>query len=292
MTKQRQQRPTIAQIMRQQPTGVSLHELDILLAQCLGRSKIFLYSHPEHRLTAAQLRAVRRAVRRRQRGEPIAYITGHKEFYGRDFLVNRRALIPRPDTELMVDETLKYLRARRWHHRPLVVDIGTGCGNIAITLAKEYPHAQLVMTDISAPALALAKRNAKRYDVQLKSYCGNLLAALPRSLRGQIDVLVCNAPYLSKNEARKKTLAFEPQLALTPPLTHSPTSLIEKLFQQAPAFLKSNGVILVEIGYRQAKRVQKMCRAVFPRSQIITVRDLGGFDRVVLFVIYNIQKIC
>lgn len=270
---------TVREIM-QHRWGVPLHEIDILLAHTLRQDKVFLYSHPEYKLTAVEWRQVQRSIKRRRAGEPIAYITGHKEFFGLDFIVNRHVLIPRPDTEVLVEKTIQYLRAKTWRQPPLLVDIGTGSGNIAVTLAQLYPTAKVVMTDISKTALRVAQANAKQQHVRIKSYAGNVLQALPQRYQHTIDVLVCNAPYLSKTEARKKTLAYEPAVALTPK-RGSPTSIIEALLHQAPLYLKPGGVIFLEIGYRQAKQVSQLCQSAFPHSGVIIYQDLGKFDRVV-----------
>lgn len=271
---------TIADSMQRRYANVPLHEIDILLAHCLQKDTIFLYSHPKYRLTPAQRVALQTAIHRRQRGEPMAYITGHKEFFGLDFCVNRAVLIPRPDTELLVEHALEYLPKQSWSKPPVVVDIGTGSGNIAISLAKEFPQAAVTMTDISKNALRVAQKNAQRHQVSIQKYCGHLLEALPRRYHRTINVLTCNAPYLSKVEARKSMLAYEPKVALTPPLGSS-TQLIEELLRQAPAYVAPRAVIFLEIGYRQAHRVTAFCQRLFPNCTITIYQDLGKFDRLV-----------
>lgn len=269
---------TIAEMLRRR-WGIPLLDVDILIAHCLRRDRTYVYSHPNAPLTAAQYKRLRRFIQRRRNGEPLAYIIGTKEFFDLDFVVNRHVLIPRPDTEHLVEKALSYLRNRQWSHPPCVVDIGTGCGNIAITIAKHFPAADVTMTDISKTALVVARRNAKRHHVIVESYVGDLLTALPKRYRGHIDLLVCNAPYLSKNEARKKTLAYEPQSALTPQ-TGAPTSIIEKLLKQAPFYMSKKSAILLEIGWRQAQRVSLFASRFFPNTTIKVYKDLGGFDRV------------
>lgn len=264
------------------PVGTSLglslpfSELDILLCHILGKSREFLYSHPEYNLTKPQLVKFKLLVKRRQQDEPIAYITGHKEFYGLDFVITPAVLIPRPDTELLVDTVLEYCGKKKY----IIADIGTGSGNIAITLKHQLPSCDVIASDVSAAAVRVARANAKRLRTPITFYTSNVLKQLPKTLHGAIDILIFNAPYLTKQEAGKQNLHYEPQLALTP--TDSPTSLIEQLLQQAAPFLAPQGLIVLEMGYRQADQVSKLCNKYFPKSTITVKKDLGGFDRLVV----------
>lgn len=253
---------------------ISLHEMDLLLSFVLHKPKEFIYAHPTHQLTKVQHEQFQTLVKRRQQGEPIAYLTGHKEFYGLDFLVNKHVLIPRPSTETLIETVLPALSPKQ-----LICDVGTGSGNIALTLKYIKPNCSVIATDVSAPALQVAKHNAKRLQTKVKFYKSNVLKQLPKSLHHQIDIITFNAPYLTKQEAGKDNLKYEPQIALTP--TGSPTSLIEQLLQQAPAFLKPTGHIYFEIGWRQAKQVTKLCQEYFPNAKITVIKDLGGWDRVI-----------
>jgi len=254
---------------------VSLHEIDILLSYVLHKPKEFIYGHPQHTLTTSQQTKIFALLKRRRAGEPIAYLTGHKEFYGLDFLVSPAVLIPRPDTELLVEMVLDVCVRTNY----TIADIGTGSGNIAITLKHSLPNCTVIATDVSSAALAIAKKNAKHLQTKLQFFQGDVLQALPKRLHHTIDVLIFNAPYLTKTEAKKANLAHEPQLALTAP--GQPTELIERLLQQASEFLTPTGHIFLEIGYRQAQQVQKLCHRYFPTAQVSVQKDLGGFDRVV-----------
>lgn len=251
-----------------------MHEMDMLMSFVLRKPKEFVYAHPTHQLTQIQYRQFQTLVKRRQHGEPIAYLTGHKEFYGLDFIVNKAVLIPRPDTETLIDAVLKL----NPNHKT-ILDVGTGSGNIAITLKHELPNCHVIATDVSAAALMVAKTNARRLHTKIKFYTSNVLTQLPKSLQGKIDIITFNAPYLTKQEAHKANLKYEPPVALTP--TGSPTSLIEQLLQQAPDFLKPTGQIYLEIGWRQAKQVTTLCKHYFPTAKVRVVKDLGGFDRVI-----------
>ena len=275
---------SISDLYRQVGTThkLSLHEADILLSFILREPKEFIYGNPHYQLTTKQLTQFNALVRRRVRGEPIAYLIGHKEFYGLDFLVDKRVLCPRPSTELLVEMVATYCRDtinRVSTDRFTILDVGTGSGNIAITLKHLLPHCAMIATDVSAPALAVAQHNAKHLKTKIKFYKSNVLKQLPTSLHGKLDIITFNAPYLTKQEAGKANLKYEPKVALTP--TGSPTSLIEQLFQQAGPFLKQTGSIYLEIGHRQAKQVSKLSLQYFPHAKITVLKDLGGWDRVI-----------
>ncbi|MBI4407951.1 MAG: peptide chain release factor N(5)-glutamine methyltransferase [Candidatus Kerfeldbacteria bacterium] len=253
---------------------ISLHEMDILMSFVLRKPKEFVYAHPTYTLSKSQVKKFDTLVQRREQGEPIAYLTGHKEFYGLDFLVNKAVLIPRPSTETLIETVLPALKSKQ-----LICDVGTGSGNIALTLKYLKPNCVVIATDVSASALQVAKQNAKRLKTTVRFYRSNVLRQLPKSLRGKIDIITFNAPYLTKQEASKANLQYEPRIALTP--TGSPTSLIEQLLQQASTFLKPTGQIYFEIGHRQAKQVARLCQKYFPAATITVIKDLGGWDRVV-----------
>lgn len=272
--RRRTQPHAIGEVLRRR-WSIPLHEVDILLAHTLRCNPVFMYSHPEQALTKKQWHTLQQAVRRRQQNEPIAYITKHKEFFGLDFTVTPAVLIPRPDTELLV-ETVIAAAPRQAN----IADIGTGSGNIAISIKQARPDCSLYATDISASALTVARHNAKRLQSAVRFYRGDVLQALPKKLIPTLDVICFNAPYLTKAEAKKTGLAYEPQLALTP--AGKSTQLIERLLSQAQSLLKPKTLIAFEIGYQQANALQKLCRSYFSHSTITIKKDLGGFDRVVL----------
>lgn len=259
--------------------GLPLHEVDIVLSHTLQQPKEFLYAHPEYVLSTHQLTTLKGYLQRRRTDEPIAYITGCKEFYGLDFYVTPDVLIPRPDTELLVESVLEYVDSKK--HPVLIADIGTGSGNIAIAVKYVLgKRCSMIASDISSAAIKVARKNAKHNKTDITFYISDVLKRLPKSLHNGIDVLMCNAPYLTKTEARKKNLAYEPQVALTP--AGAPTSIIEQLLQQAPTFLKPHGVIFLEMGHRQAAQVTTLCKKYFPKAKTATYKDLGNFDRVVV----------
>ncbi len=258
---------------------MTLRDQDIVLSHLLGRPREFIYAHPEVILTATQQRTFKDLCRRREAGEPIAYLTGHKEFYGLDFIVNQHVLIPRPDTELLVEQVINYFEKHKIKNHFLIADIGTGSGCIAVTLKKLLPKVTVLATDISKPALTVAKQNSRKHHTTIRFFSGNLLSALPSSYTKKIDCIVSNLPYLTKTEAKKFSLKFEPQVALTP--ANGPIDLIHQLLNRSYYYLRPNGAIFLEIGYNQAKKVKKLALTLWPTAKIMVYQDLGGYDRVV-----------
>ncbi|MBI2415592.1 MAG: peptide chain release factor N(5)-glutamine methyltransferase [Candidatus Kerfeldbacteria bacterium] len=254
-------------------------DVDVLLASVIKQPREFLYAHPEYTLTTRQAKKLLNYLHRREQNEPVAYITGHKEFYGLNFIVNRDVLIPRPDTELLVDTVVQYCGNV---NQPIhtIADIGTGSGNIAIVLKKLLPTTRVLATDISPAALRVLRRNARTHQVTIPSYCGNALAALPQYFKHQLDMIVSNPPYLTGTEANHRQLQFEPRLALT--AGRNSTKIIERILQQAHYYLKPSGSIIFEIGYRQAMRVNRLCRHYFPKASVVVSKDLAGLDRVIV----------
>ncbi len=221
-------------------------------------------------------------------GEPVAYLTGHKEFYGLDFFVDNRVLIPRPETELLVEAALAAARemlARAYV--PIIADIGTGSGAIPITLAVQEPRlAYLYATDISADALAVARLNAERHHVEsrIRFLQGDLLAPLPEA----VDIITANLPYIGTGEMSglaPDVRAYEPHLALFS--GPSGLDLLNRFFAevQRPGVLNEHAVLLLEIGYRQREALTRLVRAIWPRASITFQKDYTGWDRLLQIVL-------
>jgi release factor glutamine methyltransferase len=226
-----------------QKSKLPLSEKEILLASVLEQDRSFLKGFRETKLTESQIRRFKRLNNRRENSEPLAYLLGHKEFFGLKFLVNQSVLIPRPETEALVEQALKYLENKV---SPTLVDVGTGSGCIAIAIAKNNPEATIYATDISEEALEVARKNARLNNVSKRIIFikTNLLEAV----KDKLNLIVANLPYIP--EERYPNLAaeivnFEPKEALISGKTS--TKIYEKLFSQAKTKLHPEGKIFYEI---------------------------------------------
>lgn len=282
--------PTIREALsdaraRLRAAEISSADLDaaVLLASVLGVDRAALYAHPERALSPEAQAAFEALIARRLQGEPVAYLTGHKEFMGLDFLTDRRALIPRPETELLVEMALAEVRRRGEAALAdlRVADVGTGSGAIAIALAAHEPRLPLIYaTDISAEALALAAENAERLGVasRVRLLQGDLLEPLPEP----VDVLLGNLPYIEDDESAilaPDVRDYEPHLALfgaDDGLGH-----IRRLLASAPPRLKPGAVLLLEFGYNQRARLAELIPAALPGAQVRFISDYAGWDRLV-----------
>jgi release factor glutamine methyltransferase len=211
--------------------------------------------------------------------EPTAYITGHKEFFGIDFKVSPSTLIPRADTELLV-ETAIGLANTAFPQSCLIADVGTGCGAIAIALAQHLPQANIYATDISDTALEVALSNCHKHRVSDRVTL--ILGDLLDSLSEPVHLIIANLPYISEPELSKLPLEislFEPRMALAGGADG--LIQIERLLSQASSKLLSGGAILLEVGYDQGSAVKSLARKCFPTAKISVVTDLSGMDRLV-----------
>lgn len=208
-------------------------DCEILLAHVLKKPREFLYAHPNREVAENTKKKFEKLLRRRIKGEPIAYLISHKEFFGLDFYVDKRVMIPRPDTEALLEKIIKETKNKKI----TIVDVGTGSGCLAIALKKHLPQCEIIATDISKKALAVAGKNAKKHKVKIEFLHGDLL----RPLQEKVDLIVANLPYLPKNVSRKKNLKFEPQLALRN------KGQTKRLLKQAKNYLKPEGKIFLEI---------------------------------------------
>lgn len=271
---------------RLEDAGCDTPHLDaqVFLAHILGVDRTWLFAHHEYELTEDEAAAFTALVTRRMRHEPVAYLVGHKEFYGLDFLVDRRVLIPRPETELLVDAVIDHI-AMRDEQPVTVADVGTGSGAIALAIAANCPNARLYAIDLSADALAVASQNVERLDTrgQVTLLHGDLLAPLPEL----VDMIVANLPYISSATYAQLMVDvrdYEPQLALEA----GPQGLdaITRLLMQAPHYLKTHGLIFLEIGHDQGAAVTHLARTLLPPHTTIRLRqDYQGHDRLVVIAL-------
>ncbi len=241
-----------------------------------------LIAHPERRATADKAEAARQAFARRACGEPLQYITGKQDFYGRDFRVTPAVLIPRPETELLVEVALDHCRAQA-KAAARILDLGAGSGCLAVTLAAEMPAAQVVAVDVSAPALAVAADNARRHGVaeRLTLVESDWLSAVPAA--PACDVAVANPPYLAEAELsglQREVRDYEPRIALV--AGRDGTEAYARLFAELPRCLASGGIFACEVGFGQADRVCALGESQGWQVQRV-VNDLQGIPRALVF---------
>jgi release factor glutamine methyltransferase len=260
-------------------------EAEVLLAHALGQDRVWLYTHPQHNPPANLLDKFYHLLNRRERREPVAYLTGHKEFFALDFIVNPYVLIPRPETELLVEtaiEAIKRVDALTNQATPYtIVDVGTGSGCISVTLAKHLSTAKFLAIDYSAAALNVARQNAVWHGVAAS--ISFLQSDLLQSLSGPVDMIVSNPPYVSQNElaaASPEVSYYEPRLALEG--GNDGLKLVHRLLAQAQSQLKPNGSLLVEIGSNQGGEVTRLAKKYFPNAAIQLKKDLAGLDRLLI----------
>ncbi len=250
-------------------------EGEILIRYILGIDRAYLYSHLDEEIDIYYKEALGRALERRQSGEPVAYITGHCEFYGLDFIVNKNVLIPRPESELLVEKAIDIVKSREITR---IADIGTGSGAIAVSLAANLPGVTIYATDISEYALEVAAENCRNHGVinRIVLLRGDMLEALP----GQFDLVIANLPYVETSILHKYgTLRFEPALALDG--GKDGLESISIFCRQVYQVLTPNGYLLLEIGQGQTEKVKILLRKEFPEGVMEVCRDLAGIERVI-----------
>jgi len=269
------------QTLQQMKTENPFIEAELLLSYVVERSRTQIYTEPEKKLTGAEIKKLRYLLWRRLNHEPIQYILKQCEFYGLAFYVDYGVLIPRPETEILVDEAIRFSRSLHQHKEQLrIADVGTGSGVIAICLALALPNAKIYATDISTSALRIARINCVRHkvDERIELLQGNLLEPLTQP----VDIVVANLPYVKESEFANlapEITRFEPDIALLG--GESGLEKIRQLVKQIPGRLNQDGGFLLEIGEGQGETVRSMVRNYFPQATIHLIPDLSGIDRVV-----------
>ena len=285
--------------------GVPSHTLaaELLLMHALGRDRTWLYTNPEATLSPAESEKFFVLVARRAAGEPTQYLTGKQEFWGMEFEVTPAVLIPRPETEHVVEVALERLGARgikidlttgAQSPKLRIADVGTGSGCIAVALAHELPHAEIIATDISAPALEVAGRNAARHRAadRIEFREADLLAAViePGSHDSRVaghqsrifDLIVSNPPYVACDDSAqlaREIIEHEPHSALF----GGPTGveIYQRLIEEAASALRAGGILVLELGYDSGERVRAMLDAQNCWTRIAITHDLAGIPRVI-----------
>lgn len=250
---------------------------ETLLAHALDLSRGQILARFELPLAPSQLTIYQTLIDRCAAGEPLAYVLGHREFYGLDFRVDRRVLIPRPETEVLIDVALAIAPRPDCH----IADIGTGSGAIAVTLAARLPQARVIATDISPGAIEVASENARRHGVadRVTFKIGDLLAPL----EAPVDVIVANLPYVRSREwthLADTIRAHEPALAFDG--GSDGLTLISRLLSDAPRALRPGGSILMEIGASHGEAAHELARDFFPEAAVSIRPDYAGRDRLLV----------
>jgi len=269
--------PTLARALLQaKANGLDRLDAQLLLLHALGRSadsRAWLLSHDADALPAPHLAEFESLVRRRVAGEPLAYLTGRKEFFGLDLLVDARVLVPRPDTETLVEWALDVLTPKVRQSEPIdALDLGTGSGAIALALKAARPALRVSAIDCSEEALAVARENARRLQLDVRFQQGSWLEGATQ----RYHAIISNPPYIAAHDRHLEALEYEPMQALA----SGPEGLddIRRIVDQAPTHLQPDGWLLLEHGYDQAEQVRELLReAGFVEVQ--SRCDLGGVER-------------
>ncbi|RUM88413.1 MAG: peptide chain release factor N(5)-glutamine methyltransferase [Thermodesulfatator sp.] len=258
-------------------------DIQVLLCHCLNKDKTFLLAHPEYRLDEKEQSSFFSLINRRSLGEPVAYLTGYREFWSRPFICSPSCLIPRPETELVVEAAIKFFDDRG-KIPARILDLGTGTGCIGISLALEWKDALTILTDIDSTALAVARQNALRLagnKARICFICCDWFRGLSESKN--FDLITVNPPYIGLHEKHilpRDVVHFEPHTALFSP--KDGLAQLEHIFSVAHKFLNAGGVIISEIGWQQADHVLKFIGETRYYKKSYAMKDLAGNKRVIV----------
>jgi len=273
----------LKQVVAQLSSVSDSPEMDarVLLANILDKPRNWIEAHPEALLTEPQLATAKQALTRLKAGEPLPYILGHWEFFGLDLEITPDVLIPRPETEFLVEQAIKWLQAAP--ERRTIADVGTGSGCIAVAIAKNIYDTKVIATDISRPALEVAHRNARRHNVanRIDFIQCDLLPPQPGHLPTSLhfDLICANLPYIPTKTLHKLPIyGREPTLALNGGTDG--LDIVRRLLQLAPEWLAPNGMILLEIEASQGMPAVSLAYDTFDNAKIHLHQDLAGYDRL------------
>jgi len=256
---------------------------ELLLSHALGLKRIELYTQFDRQVPQQQLDLLHDLVKRAGLHEPVAYLTGKTEFYSLEFDITTDCLIPRPETELLVQRAIEFLRTRSGIQ--YVCDLCTGSGCIAVTIAKNVPEARITATDISAAVLDVAARNVEKHRLkeQVRLLCGDLFEPLIQQLDvNEFDLIVCNPPYVSTSEYEnldKNVKDYEPESALL--AGEDGLDIYRRITEKVDEFLKPGAALMLEIGYAQGPAVKKLLEETGVFAEIKIEKDFQNNDRIV-----------
>lgn len=256
---------------------------EILLSGVLGLKRIELYTQFDKTVAAEQLDKLRDLVRRAGQQEPVAYLVGKTEFYSMELNITSACMIPRPETELLVERAIEFLRTR--HGTQFVCDLCTGSGCIAVAIGKNFPDARIIATDICDEALAIADENIKKHQLKNKItlLCGDLFDPIISGLDVEkFDLIVCNPPYVSSAEYEKldkNVKDYEPRKALFAGIDG--LDIYRRIIEKADEFLKPDAALMMEIGYAQGPAVKELLEQTGVYNEIKIEKDFHNNDRIV-----------
>ncbi len=273
---------------------------EVILSFVINKPKEFLFTHPDFKLTSRQIKKFKKLITRRNKSEPVAYLTRQKEFFGLNFIVNKNVLIPRPETELLVEEALKIIKNSR--NKTTLIDVGTGSGCIPIAISKNVPEKklQVLATDISTSALKIARQNSRRHKVKINFLRSNLLQKILQNNLLDTDkiLIIANLPYLTATQMKEKTIQHEPRAALYG--GKDGLQYYKKLLEQikmlytppsAPPSAnwrsgRRNGLdTLLEIDPSQSRKIISLTKKILPQAKAELKKDLAGKNRLVIITL-------
>lgn len=282
---------TISQVLK--TSSLPRAEAETLLAFFLNKNREFILTHPETIISPAIHKKFRAGEKKRLQNWPLAYLTGHKEFYGLDFRVSPVVLVPRPETEMLVEEIVKMAAEKK---QPLIIDLGTGSGAIIISLASElrrlvpaiFKQTKFLALDISRPALKMAQTNARQHKLnrKIKFSSGDLLAPIMTRLKNRELIIAANLPYLTPAQIKiSPTIKREPRLALDG--GQDGLKYYRRLFRQLKDTPFSGATVFCEIDQKQDKEIANLAKKYWPAAEIEIKKDLAGRKRLVIIKLKN-----
>ncbi len=259
---------------------------DTLLAYVLSCDRTILYTNPDTIINESDICKYRELINKRANHVPLQYITRRVEFMSLDFIVDERVLIPRPETEILVETVLKITDKKQYHDRIItILDIGTGSGNIAVSLAKNLSNVKIYASDISREALTIANENVQRHDVTDKIHLlhGNVFDAFNGNVeKGHVDFIVSNPPYVTETESKNlepEVRDHEPLLALV--AGEDGLCFYKRIIKDAADWLTPNGYLVIEIGETQANDINKLLQNKLHFAELEIIKDLQGKERII-----------
>ena len=266
--------------------GITNARLDaeVLLSHIIMKDRVWLITHRDDVLDVKHQRDFADVIQRRTRREPLQHIIGNQEFWGLEFVVSPDVLIPRPETEFIIEAALAIVQDRNTPVR--IIDLCTGSGCIAVSLAKELTAARVIATDASEKALTVARENTRRHGVSehIRFLLGDLFGPLEElDIRGQIDIIVSNPPYVQAGDLstlQPEVRDYEPEMALI--AGPGGTEIAKRIIQLAPEYLKKNGALIMEMGLGQADALTRMVEATGAYGDRELLKDLAGIERVII----------